>query len=186
MAGTKVPPSHESLHHGEGTSVALRLEEGRGSWTPDPSQPNLKTQKCMRMRTLIRLKQGAHIHQPTAWPVPHACAQPYHSGSGSHGQLFRPFAHQHCIAVGSLNGENPRVSKTVFTAEASASTTLSDSSTLRIRYLLLKQPPKNFQTWFHWGSSVELICITGPRSCKIWNAISGGRRSSPDAKTVAR
>ena len=31
MAGTKAPPSHESLHHGEGTSVALRLEEGRGS-----------------------------------------------------------------------------------------------------------------------------------------------------------
>ena len=37
------------------------------------------------------LKQGAHIHQPTAWPVPHACAQPYHPGSGSHGQLFRPY-----------------------------------------------------------------------------------------------
>ena len=37
------------------------------------------------------LKQGAHIHQPTAWPVPHACAQPYHQGNGSHGQLFRPY-----------------------------------------------------------------------------------------------
>ena len=37
------------------------------------------------------LKQGPHIHQPTAWPVPHACAQPYHPGSGSHGQLFRPY-----------------------------------------------------------------------------------------------
>ena len=35
------------------------------------------------------LTQGAHIHQPMAWPVPHACAQPYHPGSGSHGQLFR-------------------------------------------------------------------------------------------------
>ena len=34
------------------------------------------------------LKQGAHIHQPKAWPVPHACAQPYHPGSGSHGQLW--------------------------------------------------------------------------------------------------
>ena len=29
-------------------------------------------------------------HQPTVWPVPYACAQPYHPGSGSHGQLFRP------------------------------------------------------------------------------------------------
>ena len=37
------------------------------------------------------LKQGAHIHQPTAWSVPHTCAQPYHAGSGSHGQLFRPY-----------------------------------------------------------------------------------------------
>ena len=25
------------------------------------------------------------------WPVPYACAQPYHPGSGSHGQLFRPY-----------------------------------------------------------------------------------------------
>ena len=28
-------------------------------------------------------------HQPTVWPVPDACAQPYHPGSDSHGQLFR-------------------------------------------------------------------------------------------------
>ena len=37
------------------------------------------------------LKQGAHIHQPTAWPVTHKCAQPYHPGSDSHEQLFRPY-----------------------------------------------------------------------------------------------
>ena len=36
------------------------------------------------------LKQGAHIPQPTAWPVPQACARPCHLGSRSHGQLFRP------------------------------------------------------------------------------------------------
>ena len=35
------------------------------------------------------LKQGAHIHKPTAGPIPHACAQLYHEGSGSHRQLFR-------------------------------------------------------------------------------------------------
>ena len=31
-------------------------------------------------------------HQPTAWPVPYACTQPYHPGSarGSHGQHSRP------------------------------------------------------------------------------------------------
>ena len=35
-------------------------------------------------RVTSKLKQGAHIHQPTASPLPHA-------GSGSHGQLFRPY-----------------------------------------------------------------------------------------------
>ena len=40
---------------------------------------------------MTNLKQGAHIHQPTAWPVPYAYAQSYHPGSGSHGQLFRPY-----------------------------------------------------------------------------------------------
>ena len=38
-----------------------------------------------------KLKQGAHIHQPIAWLLPHTCAQPYHGGSGSHRQLFRPY-----------------------------------------------------------------------------------------------
>ena len=33
--------------------------------------------------------QGA-TYQPTAWPVPHVCAQPYQAGSGSHIQLFLP------------------------------------------------------------------------------------------------
>ena len=39
-------------------------------------------------RVTGKLKQGAHIHQPTAWPLPHQCAQQYHAGSGSHGHLF--------------------------------------------------------------------------------------------------
>ena len=53
----------------------------------------------------------------TAWPVPHTCTKPYHSGSGSQGQLFRPYRSPsawHGIAVGSMNGENPRVSKTLY------------------------------------------------------------------------
>ena len=40
---------------------------------------------------VTNLKQGAHIHQPTAWTVPHAHTQPYHPGSGSHGQLFHHY-----------------------------------------------------------------------------------------------
>jgi len=76
---------------------------------------------------MTNLKQGAHIHQPTAWLVPDACAQPYHPGSDIHGQRFRPYwgssawqsrrsymdsffaligAHQHCIAVGPLYGQS--------------------------------------------------------------------------------
>ena len=43
---------------------------------------------CPFYRTL---KHRAHIHQPTALPVPHACAQPYRPGRSSHGQLFRPY-----------------------------------------------------------------------------------------------
>ena len=33
----------------------------------------------------------AHGTNPVVWPVPYACPQPYHPGSGSHGQLFRPY-----------------------------------------------------------------------------------------------
>ena len=33
----------------------------------------------------------AHVQTATVWPVPYACAQPYHPGSGSHGELFRPY-----------------------------------------------------------------------------------------------
>ena len=33
----------------------------------------------------------AHVHQAKAWPVPHACTQPYRQGSGSDGQLFCPY-----------------------------------------------------------------------------------------------
>ena len=36
------------------------------------------------------LKQGAHIQQPTPWPVPHACAQPYHLGISSWFVLYAP------------------------------------------------------------------------------------------------
>ena len=42
-------------------------------------------------RVTSKLKQEAHIDQPTAWPLSHICALPYHVGSGSHGQLFRPY-----------------------------------------------------------------------------------------------
>ena len=36
-------------------------------------------------------QQVTQIHQPLAWPVPNACVQSYHPGSGSHRQLFHPY-----------------------------------------------------------------------------------------------
>ena len=41
---------------------------------------NDSARNCLQNKT--NLKQGAHMRQPTAWTVPHACAQPYHPGSG--------------------------------------------------------------------------------------------------------
>ena len=43
------------------------------------------------LKIVQNLKQGAHLHRPTAGPAHHACAQPYHAGSGSHRQLVRPY-----------------------------------------------------------------------------------------------
>ena len=37
-----------------------------------------------------RKKQVTHSTPTPRSAVPYACAQPYHPGSGSHGQLFRP------------------------------------------------------------------------------------------------
>ena len=42
---------------------------------------NDSARNCLQTKT--NLKQGAHVHQPTVWTVPHACTQPYHPGSGS-------------------------------------------------------------------------------------------------------
>ena len=61
-----------------------------------------------------KLKQGTHILQPTAWPLPHACAQPYHASSGSHGQLFRPYwGSSAWHSRRSVTGENPSLPRRV-------------------------------------------------------------------------
>ena len=52
-------------------------------------------------------QQVTHIHQPSAWPVPNACAQSYHPGSGSHDSCFTLIkAHQHGMAVGPMNEQS--------------------------------------------------------------------------------
>ena len=88
----------------------MRKAISRGQWQPQTAVSPLLRQSHMwellagnrtavpprhahkgGSRVTSRLKQGAHLRQPTAWPLPHACAKPYHVGSGSHGQLFRPY-----------------------------------------------------------------------------------------------
>ena len=52
-------------------------------------------------------QQVTHIHQPSVWPVPNACAQSYHSRSGSHDSCFTLIkAHQHGMAVGPMNEQS--------------------------------------------------------------------------------
>ena len=60
-------------------------------------------------RVTSKLKQGAHIHQPTAWPLPVACAEPYHAGSGIHGQLLSPlyWGSSASHSRRSVTGKNP-------------------------------------------------------------------------------
>ena len=53
------------------------------------------------------LKQEAPKYQHTAVPVPHACAQPYHAGSGSHRQLFRPIEAQQLEQGKPVSQKNP-------------------------------------------------------------------------------
>ena len=63
---------------------------------------------------------GAHIHQPTARQVPHACTEPYYPGSGSYGKLFRPYLGSSARQSSRVNERGKPVSQKPFTAEASA------------------------------------------------------------------
>ena len=60
--------------------------------------------KCRVLKALDKHnRKGKPQHQLAARPVPHACTQPYHTGSGSYGQLFRlTWAHQHAITRSNL------------------------------------------------------------------------------------
>ena len=65
------------------------------------------------------VKQGTHTRQPTAGPVPHTCAQPYNAGSGSHGQLFRPYSGPSTWQGRWANERGKPVYRRPFPAEAS-------------------------------------------------------------------
>ena len=57
-------------------------------------------------------------HQPTPWPLPYACAQPYHPASGSHGQLFRPRSASSEWHRRRAPNDQKTVCQALFTAEA--------------------------------------------------------------------
>ena len=64
---------------------------------------------------LIRLHK-----QPTAGPVPHTCAQPYHAGSGSYRQLFRNYWRSPAWQSRWVTERGKPASQKSFTAEMSA------------------------------------------------------------------
>ena len=74
----------------------------------DRAQGPPATQASWKAKVKGLLKQRAHIDQTIAWPVPHACAQPYHLGSGSYGQSVHRLpwligAHRHgCLCPGDM------------------------------------------------------------------------------------
>ena len=72
------------------------------------------------IETSANLKQRAHIHQPTDGLVPHACTQPYHAGSGSHRQLFRPYWGPPSWQSRWVNERGKPASQIPFTAEVGA------------------------------------------------------------------
>ena len=68
----------------------------------------------VRTNKHTNIKQGAHKHEPTVWPLLHACAQPYHPLAVAATDSCFAFvrAHQH-IAVWPMNGQG-RVSKALY------------------------------------------------------------------------
>ena len=52
-----------------------------------------------RKNTGHNLGEKTLEHQPTVWPVPYACAQPYQPGSGSHGGDWNGLNRVHYVWV---------------------------------------------------------------------------------------
>ena len=70
-------------------------------FTWDWGQRSKKTMRSLHVtfiwQTSSKWYTDTNSRKSTAWTVPNAFAQQYHSGSGNHGLLFR--AHQHTIVV---------------------------------------------------------------------------------------
>ena len=81
---------------------------GAVRWEPHGSSTTTCAGKADHKLPVKLIKaRGTHT-QPKGWPLPHACTQPYHAGSGSHGQLFRPYwSSSAWHSRQSVTGENP-------------------------------------------------------------------------------
>ena len=121
--------------------------------------------KAVSLLGKTNLKQGAHIHQPTAWVLPNTCAQQYHPCSGSNGQLFCPYwgssaQHSHQTSVWTkLSSEALYWCHGVRQVQ---STPLSTSSTQHIWELTWLGTAQQFSHGMHAGegrSGVTLICV---------------------------
>ena len=71
----------------EGTrdQQVTRPDQGLSLAPGDKKRGDLRTDHLKAMVT----QHNSAVYS-AVWPVPYACAQTYHPGSGSHGQLFRP------------------------------------------------------------------------------------------------
>ena len=94
----------------------------------------------VRTNKHTNIKQGAHKHEPTAWPLLHACAQPYHPLAVAATDSCFAFvrAHQH-IAVWPMNGQG-RVSKALYCLRCARSRIICAIAKLLQDFHVLKIP----------------------------------------------
>ena len=127
----------------------------------DPVYLSKKKKESNRPPVKTNLKQGAHIHQPKARLVPHAFAQPYHPGSDSHRQLFRPYwgsSAWHSRRVHE-RGKSPCIKDPLLPRRVQ-STPVSASSTQHMWELLAGNCTALLaQHAREGGSGVTLICV---------------------------
>ena len=128
------------------------------SWELKWPQEKLKTMLMQNFGVINKTnwQQWSTPTNSAVWPVPYACAQPYHPGSGSHGQLFRPcwgssawhsrrvneqgypayhrsvfWSHLHTHAVGELLVAFPTNSYHLFTVELALKAVLALASAVK-------------------------------------------------------
>ena len=109
-------------------------------------------------------KQGAHIHQPTAWPPPnrHVLSNITHAVAAMDSCFALIGAHQHGIAVRPLYGQSQCLHRLFFLVRQVQSTPLSTSSTQHIWELSWLGTAQQFSHDMRageGGSGVTMICV---------------------------